>query len=100
MKIVYIITRSPEVAWLFGLKGNKVVYYAHNFPESKKWLARFFLSGVNGIIANSNGTAEEFKKNGFKKIEVVRNGVDLSDFLNIKKDKLELRRELSLLPLD
>ena len=95
-KETLIITRSMEIAWQFKLRGNKTVYYAHNFPENRKWLVSFFLSGVSGIVANSEGTAAAFRKAGFKNVKTVRNGVELEDFVNLNKSKSELRSELSL----
>ena len=95
-KDTIILTRSLEVAWIFSLRGNKVVYSAHNFPETRKWAVAFFLSRVRGIVANSDGTATAFRKNGCAPIVTIRNGVELDDFLSLEKTKEELRSELSL----
>jgi glycosyltransferase involved in cell wall biosynthesis len=76
-------TRNPEIAWLFKMKGAHVWYEAHLFPSTKTWLLRFFLAHVDGIIANSQGTADAFTQHGFSHVHVVRNGVDLERFLRV-----------------
>ncbi|MEK7118427.1 MAG: glycosyltransferase [Patescibacteria group bacterium] len=80
-------TRNPELAWLFKLKGAFVWYEAHLFPSSKSWLLKFFLGHVDGIIANSKGTADAFLANDFKNIHVVRNGVDPERFIGAPRQE-------------
>lgn len=94
-KEVWVITRNPEIAWLFHLKRRKTVYYAHVWPNSKTFLFRFFLKNVDAIICNSRGTEEEFKKRGFANTITIPNGVDLEDF-SFKQTKKELRKKLNL----
>ncbi|OGZ16967.1 MAG: hypothetical protein A3H76_05070 [Candidatus Lloydbacteria bacterium RIFCSPLOWO2_02_FULL_54_12] len=76
-------TRSPELAWLFKVKGVSAWYEAHSFPASKEKLLRFFLRRVDGIVANSKGTADAFLDHGFRDTHVVRNGVDLKQFADL-----------------
>ena len=76
-------TRNPELAWLFKMKGVSVWYEAHLFPASKAWLLKFFLANADGIIANSKGTADAFISHGFDNVQVVRNGVDTCDGVDI-----------------
>ena len=77
-----IITRNPEIAWWYGRTGRRVFYDAHNFPTRGRRLLKWFLGNVSGIIANSNGTAEAFRKLEFANILVAPNAVDLSEFDN------------------
>lgn len=77
-------TRNPELAWLFKMKGASVFYEAHLFPSSKLPLLKFFLHSVDGIIANSDGTADAFAAHGFQHVQVVRNGVDIERFTAVQ----------------
>ncbi len=77
------LTRNPELAWLLKIKGASVWYEAHSFPSTKAWLLKFFLAHVDGIVANSQGTAHAFTGQGFKNVHVVRNGVDIMSFFDI-----------------
>lgn len=90
-----IITRNPEIAFLFTCRGLKVYYYAHNWPQSKVSLFIFLLRGVAGIICNSRGTEEEFGKNGFRNTLVVPNAVDMSAFESLAgKDELRNKHDI------
>ena len=92
-------TRNPELAWLLKMKGTSAWYEAHTFPSSKVWLLKFFLAHIDGIIANSEGTANAFVKHRFSNVHIVRNGADIKQFvgaptqgdaralLNLPKDK-------------
>lgn len=90
-------TRNPELAWLFTLKGASVWYEAHLFPASKAWLLKFFLAHVDGIMANSEGTARAFVEHGFQNVHVVRNGVDIERFFSAP-EREEARTLLGLPP--
>ena len=94
-------TRSPELAWLFKMKEAPVWYEAHLFPSSKVWLLKFFLAHIDGIIANSKGTADSYLRQGFHDVRVVRNGVDRERFLELPDKKeacalLQLPQEKTL----
>jgi len=98
-KKVVIYTRTPEIAWLFGLRDYKTVFEAHRWPESKDWLYKFLLKKVNKIICNSSGTEKKFKQNGFKNTIVASNGVDINKYrlLQISSiDRYGLKRKLDL----
>lgn len=90
-----IYSRSPEIVFIFKILGHKVFFDAHYWPEKKHRYFKCLLRKVDGIICNSNGTAEVFKNNGFKNILVAPNGVELKDFVT-KKNNVELREELGL----
>lgn len=79
-----VITRNSEVVWWYGRRGYRVFYDAHNYPERGAWLLKWLLKKATGIIANSEGTASVFRRSGFKNILAVPNGVDLSQFTDIK----------------
>ena len=91
-------TRSPEVAWLLKKKGARVYYEAHLWVNSKEKLFRYLLHGVDGIIANSEGTKSVFEKNGFLHTTVVRNGASLEKFA-VDMSKHDARKSLEL-PLE
>jgi glycosyltransferase involved in cell wall biosynthesis len=95
-KDTIIYTRNPEIAEVYYKKGHRVFYDAHNFPEKNPEALIGRLSGVSGVICNSSGTAEEFRKNGFKKVLVAHNGVDIREF-DISLDKTAARSKLGLL---
>ena len=52
-KEAIIYTRNPEIGWLFGLKGYRVIYEAHKWPGSKISLYIFLLKKVDKIICNA-----------------------------------------------
>lgn len=82
-----IYTRSPEIAWLFSLRGYNVFFEAHNWPCSKSWVYKKMLKNVVLLICNSNGTANYHIENGINNVMVCHNGVDLEKFsLNFNKD--------------
>jgi len=94
-KDTIIITRDPEIAFLFIHRGYVVFYYAHRWPQSKNTLFKFLLKGVSGIICNSKGTEDEFRRNKFLNTLIVPNAVDLSDYAHIE-DRSILRTKLHL----
>ena len=95
-----IYTRNPEIAWLFGLRNNKVVYEAHTWPTSKIILYKYFLRRTRHIITITEGVKDLFQKNNFNQSKILNapDGVDLKQF-DISVDKQEAREKLNL-PLD
>lgn len=73
-------TRSAPVAWLLAQKGAHVYFEAHLWPNTKEKVFRALLRGVSLVVANSDGTREMFRKNGFVNTVVIRNGADLEKF--------------------
>lgn len=96
--IVY--TRNPEIAWLFSLRDNKVVYEAHAWPVSKEILYKYLLHRTKHIITITNGIKDLFQKSGFNQRRILNmsDGVDLKQF-DISISKQEAREKLNL-PLD
>jgi glycosyltransferase involved in cell wall biosynthesis len=90
-----IITRNPEIAFVFTRRGYRVFYYAHNWPQSKIQLFKFLLRGITGIICNSKGTEAEYNAHGFQNTIAVPNAVDLKDF-DALADKTILRTRLGI----
>lgn len=95
-----IYTRNPEIAYVFKFKGNKVVYEAHNWPNSKQWLHARFVKKVDKIIVITDALKEIYKRNSIscQKILVSPDGVDFAKF-NIVLSKEDARNKLNL-PLD
>ncbi len=89
-----IITRDSEIAWLLSRSGYRTYYHAHNFPTRYKSHVRQ-LAHASGIIANSVGTAEEYRERLRIPVAVIPNGVDPSRFaIDCSQD--DLRDELGL----
>lgn len=88
-----IITRNTEIVWWYGRKGYKVFYDAHNFPVHGTWFLKLLLKNTSGIIANSGGTSEAFRRVGFTNVLAAPNAVDLTEFNDTtvqKRNKLGL----------
>ncbi len=90
-----IYTRSVGIARSMALKGLKVAYEAHIWPENYTWLHKAMLRFVTYIICNSKGTENEYKKAGYKNTLSVPNGVDLKKFSGVQKS-VELLKKLNL----
>ena len=92
-----IYTRNPEIAWLFGLRNNKVVYEAHTWPTSKIILYKYFLRRTRHIITITEGVKDLFQKNNFNQSKILNapDGVDLKQF-DISVNKQEAREKLNL----
>lgn len=94
-KDAIVYTRSPEIGWLFSLKGNRTIYEAHKWPGSKVRLYVSLIKKVDKIVCNSLGTEKKFKEAGFNNTITAPNGVDLEDFkveenINDLKEKFNL----------
>jgi len=94
-KQAIIYSRNAEIVFIFNALRYKTFYDAHSWPERKQTIFRFLLKRSNGIVCNSNGTADVYRKYGFKNVLVAPNGVDLKKFIT-DKNVVELRRELRL----
>ncbi len=94
---VVIYSRSVEIIFVFSLLGYKTFYDAHSWPASKQRLFVFLLKKSDGVICNSQGTADIFRKNGFDNLLVAPNGVDLDNYPTISTvDVLKYREELGM----
>ncbi len=96
-----IYTRSPEIAWLFGVRGYKTFFECHQLPEEKSWLFSFFIKKINTIVTISNGLKQDLADDyayPADKILTSPDGVDLETF-DIKITKQEARAQLDL-PID
>jgi glycosyltransferase involved in cell wall biosynthesis len=91
--IVY--SRDPLVIFYYLRRDYRTVYDAHKFPQHNIRIFLKLISGASKIIANSFGTASEFRKRGFEQVLIAPNGVDLEKF-DFNKDKSSLRKELDL----
>ena len=90
-----VYTRSPELSFLFGMRGHPAFYAAHNFPKRGVALLKILLSRSSGIVCNSSGTEAVFRRNGFTHTIVIRNGVDLEEFI-LPFPQKEAREKLKL----
>jgi len=95
----FIYSRSPEISWVFSLRGYKTFFEAHVYPNSKKIIFDFFLKKVN-IITITQGIKNVFVKRGFEenKIFVSPDAVDFEKF-NLEINKNDARKKVNL-PLD
>jgi len=92
-----VYTRIPEIAFIYNLKGNRVIFESHSWPESKQNIFKFLTSKSKLIIAITKALKNVFVENYFpeNKILVAPDGVDFEKFdLVILKD--EARRKINL----
>lgn len=79
-----IYTRSPEIAWLFGVRGYKTFFECHQLPEEKSWLFSFFIKKCGGITTSSHGMKVDLLKYvqsyPENQILVAPNGIDPNVF--------------------
>jgi len=96
-KDAVIYSRSPEIIWLFHLKGYKTVFEVHRWAESKERLFKWFITGAERVVS----VTEELKKKalgaGFpsERVLVSPDGVDLKIF-NLDLSKTAARERLGL----
>lgn len=98
-KIIY--TRSPEIAWLFSLRGYKTFFECHQLPKKKSTVFGWLLKNTDGIITITNGLKQDLVKDynyPTAKILTAPDGVDLDTF-DIKITREQARAQL-VLPLD
>jgi glycosyltransferase involved in cell wall biosynthesis len=95
-----VYSRSPEIIWLFSLRGFKTVFEAHNWPGRKSSLHAFFLRNASKIVVLTKRIRELFLANNFseEKILISPDGVDLEVFdISLAQNEA---RELLGLPSD
>jgi len=93
-----IYTRSPEIAWLFGVRGYKTFYECHQLPEKKSKLFGYFIKKIHGIVTITNGLKQDLVADytySADKISTAPDGVDLETF-DIKITRQEAREQLGL----
>lgn len=91
-----IYTRSPEIAFLYSLKGARVVFEDHGWPERKRKLYMFFLRKVSGVVAITHCIEQIYENMEDKPpVIVAPDAVDLELF-TISDDALTLRDKLGL----
>ncbi len=92
----FVYSRSPEISWVFSVRGYKTFFEAHVYPNSKKIIFDFFLKKVN-IITITQGIKNAFIKRGFedKKIFVSPDAVDFEKF-NLEISKNDARKRVNL----
>ncbi len=91
---IHIHTREFNIAYVFKKMGFSVSYEAHRIPTRKKSFFKY-LKGIDRVVANSNGVAEEFRQAGFPNVVVCRHGLDVSQFSNVRVSD-DARIELGL----
>lgn len=96
--IVY--TRIPEIAYIFGLKGNKVIFESHTWPVSKQKIFKYLVSKSKLIITITKALKKAYIDNDFleNKILVASDGVDFDKF-DLEMSKNEARKKIDL-PLE
>ena len=90
-----IYTRTPEIAWLFTLRGYRVVCEIHDWPESHSSLFRYFLKKAQLLPCNSPGTERMCRAHGLSQTIVAHNGIDSEEFSKVF-NKNTVREELGL----
>lgn len=93
-----IYTRSPEIAWLFGVRGYKTIYECHQLPKVRSGMFNFFIKKIHAIVTITNGLKQDLMAEyayPADKILTAPDGVDLETF-DIKITKQEARQKLNL----
>ncbi len=93
-----IYTRSPELAWLFGVRGYKTFFECHQLPEKKSKLFGYFIKTIHGIVTITNGLKQDLVADyafSADKILTAPDGVDLETF-DIKITRQEARGQLDI----
>lgn len=93
-----IYTRSPEIAWLFGVRGYKTFLECHQLPEKKSKLFGYFIKKIHGIVTITNGLKQDLVADyaySADNILTAPDGVDLETF-DIKITCQEAREQLGL----
>jgi glycosyltransferase involved in cell wall biosynthesis len=93
-----VYTRSAEIAWLFALRGYRVVCEVHDWPESYARMYAWLLKDVTLLPCNSPGTEAVVRAHGLSRTMVAHNGIDLAEFSK-RFDRVAVRKKLGL-PLD
>jgi len=91
-----ILTRAPELAWLFGRRGYRVYYDVHNWPRRFSPTLKLLLRPAAGAVANSPGTAAAAGRYGLRRVLVAPNGVDLNDFIDRESEVTVIRQKYEL----
>ena len=95
-----IYTRSPEIAWLFGIRGYKTFFECHQLPEKRSKLFNLLIKKCGGITTSSHGMKADLLQqiNDLPEdnILVAPNGIDPDVFLNNSVDKSTARSILNI----
>ena len=95
-KDAVVYSRTPEIIWLFSIRGHKTIFEIHRWVESKEGLFKFFIKKAKKVVIT-----EELKKRALKagfsndRILVSPDGVDLKIF-NLNISKFKARKKLNL----
>lgn len=96
-----IFTRDEVTGWLMALKGYRVFYDMHGFPDKYLWLWQISMKKMEGIVGTNEWKLKQVREK-FKivadKLLVARNGFDPALF-NFATERDDLKRQLNL-PLD
>ena len=93
-----VITRDEISGWLLGLKGYRVLYDMHGFPERHLWLWKIALKKMSGIFATNQWKITQCHTLfgiPLSKMVVARNGFDPDEFA-ADTSMGTVRKELSL----
>ncbi len=97
-KETIILARDEIAALVLTIKGFRVFYDMHGFPERKRWFWKIIMKRMNGIIATNKWKREQCASLfgiPYEKIIVAPNGFDPALF-EIRESKNELRKGLGL----
>ncbi len=97
-KETIILARDEIAALILTIKGFRVFYDMHGFPERRRWFWKIIMTRMNGIIVTNEWKREQCASLfgiPYEKIIVAPNGFDPALF-EIRKNKNELRKELGL----
>lgn len=89
-----IYTRDIFIAFLFQVKGHRVVYNVHNWSKKRELFSKLLNKNIK-IICNSDGTKRKMIEEGFTRVIAVPNGVDTEEY-NSVMDIQQVRSSLKL----
>ena len=83
-----IYTRTPAIAWLFAMRGFRVVFESHNIPKRKIAFFKILAKRAYAVITVTEKIKNWYVENDFKKVLVSHDAVDLETFdINIAKEE-------------
>lgn len=96
-----VIARDELAAAAFSVKGYRVFYDMHGFPEKKRWFWKMIMKKMDGVIVTNRWKVEQcaaFFEIPEERIIVAPNGFD-KDLFSVTYEKRALRAMFGL-PLD
>ncbi len=94
-----VYTRNPEIVFLCALRGERVIFEDHGWPNRRIWLYLFFVKRASLVVAITSCIKNKYEEN-CKDLAVIvaPDAVDLDHF-TVQEEKMAIRERL-MLPKD